>query len=154
MIEALIWRMAQTIFATPVFDFKNDWRDLHYQAIPSPDDKNATGQQSLPVVSGYFWYYVSSSMAFSVITLLAWWLKTQRGSEYVKVEPEDGRFGLTKRMRLRRSRDLGAKPARGGIVTDGVWRGSQTSSEHGSRDWSWKIRSLLGIAQRPEQNIV
>ncbi|KAK0644329.1 hypothetical protein B0T16DRAFT_460396 [Cercophora newfieldiana] len=67
-----------TIFATPVFDFHNDWRDIGNRPFPTPDDNDASGQRDLPVVSVYFWYYFSLSVFFTIITVLIWRWKTQR----------------------------------------------------------------------------
>jgi hypothetical protein len=145
--------MVQTVFATPVFDFKNDWRDIRYRPVQPPDDKNAPAQQGVPVVSGYFWYYFSLSLFFSVVTVLVWWVKTQRNGEDEWVEAGNGKSGSNEKME---PGDSGAPPASGDIVTDGVQRGSPTSSGHESGDWSLKLklRSFLGRQQAPEQTTV
>ena len=75
----MILTLAQTIFATPVFDFKNDWQDTRLKHIgPSGDQEGSSGDRHMSVLSGYFWWYILSSISLSALTLIYWWYYTKR----------------------------------------------------------------------------
>jgi len=71
----------QTIFAMPVFDFKNDWRDWRYHPVPSAEsNKSSTtaGDEKpaelLPVFSGYFWIYAAIAIGTMFFTFFLCWM--------------------------------------------------------------------------------
>ncbi|KAK0611743.1 hypothetical protein B0T14DRAFT_439727 [Immersiella caudata] len=70
-----------TIFAMPVFDFKNDWRDWRYKPVPSTKSNNSstTGEdrkpaEELPVFSGYFWIYAAIAIGTMFFTFFLCWM--------------------------------------------------------------------------------
>ncbi|KAK4200769.1 hypothetical protein QBC40DRAFT_306475 [Triangularia verruculosa] len=67
-----------TIFAMPVFEFQNDWRDIYFRetADSGPD----AGKQ--PVLSSYFWVYLVVSVTLTAFTVFGWW-HYARGSSKV-----------------------------------------------------------------------
>lgn len=69
----------QTIFAMPIFNFQNDWRDWRYQQVPAagpstdrPSESDSTEVQA-PVFSGYFWIYLIVSISLTFVTIEGWW---------------------------------------------------------------------------------
>ena len=70
----------QTIFAMPVFDFKNNWLDWQFRPVPSGEIANSSSPQgdknpteNPPVISGYLWIYFATtilSMLFLQLGLL------------------------------------------------------------------------------------
>ncbi|KAH9897538.1 hypothetical protein F4778DRAFT_239029 [Xylariomycetidae sp. FL2044] len=73
-----------TIFAMPIFQWSNDWRDWRYQPVnkgnmsSSSDNNNNGSTEGLPVFSGYFWIYLSISLGFTLMTIEGWWRFTSR----------------------------------------------------------------------------
>ncbi|KAK0615663.1 hypothetical protein B0T17DRAFT_510246 [Bombardia bombarda] len=69
-----------TVFAMPIFDFKANWWDLHFNPANSSDTTlNSIGSDSgpmqgppPPIISGYFWIYLGIS-GFLTIATLSWW---------------------------------------------------------------------------------
>ncbi len=57
--------------SVPVFQFQNDWRDLKYQPVSSGDSSNSSsssgGGSGGPVVSGYLWIYLGTSLGITLI---------------------------------------------------------------------------------------
>ncbi|KAH8810715.1 hypothetical protein F5884DRAFT_259217 [Xylogone sp. PMI_703] len=53
-----------TIFAMPVFQFQNNWRDWRYQPADATDP---------PVFSGYFWLFLGISVSLTMVTIGIWW---------------------------------------------------------------------------------
>ncbi|GAB1313737.1 hypothetical protein MFIFM68171_03947 [Madurella fahalii] len=73
-----------TIFAMPVFDFRNEWWNMHFKVEPSGNGTSSGLEgndrfpsPSGPVLSGYFWIYLILSISLSGITwfLYQWWIK-------------------------------------------------------------------------------
>ncbi|KAK0712057.1 hypothetical protein B0H67DRAFT_669833 [Lasiosphaeris hirsuta] len=71
--------LVATIFAMPVFDFKNHWTDARLRYAPSdgpnPNSSNSSQAQQTPeapVVSGYFWWYLIASVSLTVLTVSLW----------------------------------------------------------------------------------
>ncbi|KAK4682469.1 hypothetical protein QC764_0019470 [Podospora pseudoanserina] len=89
-----------TIFAMPVVEFQNDWRDA---------EPNASKQ---PVLSSYFWVYLIVSVTLTAFTVFGWW-HYARGASKVH----------NRRMELKRNRKL--VEGRGGRqrVTNGFFSG-------------------------------
>ncbi|KAK3356675.1 hypothetical protein B0T25DRAFT_137765 [Lasiosphaeria hispida] len=83
-----------TIFAMPVFDFKNRWWNERFRDGSSNSNTNPdTPDLSLmnpppPVLSGYFWIYLIISALLTVGTLYSWYIYTQP-----KPQPNDGLAG-------------------------------------------------------------
>ncbi|KAI5917006.1 hypothetical protein F4810DRAFT_95775 [Camillea tinctor] len=65
-----------TIFAMPIFQWSNDWRDLLYRPVHSgntPSDSNLESSSNTtksPVVSGYLYIYIGISALFTSATLI------------------------------------------------------------------------------------
>ncbi|KAK4043932.1 hypothetical protein C8A01DRAFT_43289 [Parachaetomium inaequale] len=72
-----------TIFAMPVFDFANEWRDIYFRETGNePDasnqDSDARGAGSpKPVLSFYFWIYLIVSVSLTAVTIFGWWRYTR-----------------------------------------------------------------------------
>ncbi|KAK0701526.1 hypothetical protein B0T21DRAFT_378826 [Apiosordaria backusii] len=60
-----------TIFAMPVFDFANDWRDIYFRK---------TDADKPPVLSSYFWVYLIVSITLTGFTVFGWWRYTKSTS--------------------------------------------------------------------------
>ncbi|KAK4234311.1 hypothetical protein C8A03DRAFT_37915 [Achaetomium macrosporum] len=76
-----------TIFATPVFNFQNYWWDQNFRPTDSASSSASSNTSSLPetpkpVLSGYFWIYLVTSIVLTIVTLLGWqlyiWWKTRQ----------------------------------------------------------------------------
>lgn len=72
----------QTIFAMPVFQFSNNWRDWRYHQVNKGDSSGSNSTTTTnfpdpPVFSGYFWIYLGISIALTMITIEGWWRFTQ-----------------------------------------------------------------------------
>ncbi|KAH7333217.1 hypothetical protein BKA65DRAFT_41432 [Rhexocercosporidium sp. MPI-PUGE-AT-0058] len=74
-----------TIFAMPVFQFPNDWKNWRYQSVhtggSSRSNSTTNNSPDLPVLSGYFWIYAGISIAFTLFTIEGWWRFTSREIE-------------------------------------------------------------------------
>ncbi|KAI0387447.1 hypothetical protein F5Y04DRAFT_240201 [Hypomontagnella monticulosa] len=62
-----------TIFAMPIFQWSNDWRDWRYHPVDSGNTSDSNSQDASdgelpPVVSGYIWIYLSISVSLTIIT--------------------------------------------------------------------------------------
>ncbi|KAI0893405.1 hypothetical protein F4806DRAFT_505072, partial [Annulohypoxylon nitens] len=83
-----------TIFAMPIFQWTNDWRNIRYRPVnngstssnSSPSSSN--DETASPVVSGYLWIYVGISIGLSFITFLSFRL-------YMKIRDDDFSFKKT-----------------------------------------------------------
>lgn len=67
--------MCKTIFAMPVFDFENDWRDMYFRE---------TSDDTKPVLSSYFWIYLLVSATLTAFTVFGWWYYTKSTSREQK----------------------------------------------------------------------
>ncbi|EPE35037.1 hypothetical protein GLAREA_10732 [Glarea lozoyensis ATCC 20868] len=70
-----------TIFAMPVFQFPHRWRDWQYNLVEIHDASSGSNKSDLPVFSGYFWWYLGTSSAFTLLTVEGWWRFTSREVE-------------------------------------------------------------------------
>ncbi|KAK3358204.1 hypothetical protein B0T25DRAFT_541147 [Lasiosphaeria hispida] len=66
----------------PVSDFKNYWADVRFRYYaPSdgltPNSSQAEQTPEPPVVSGYFWWYLVTSVGLTVLTISLWSWYTQ-----------------------------------------------------------------------------
>ncbi|KAI8957389.1 hypothetical protein F5Y11DRAFT_339808 [Daldinia sp. FL1419] len=64
-----------TIFAMPIFQWSNDWRDWRYRPVDSGNASSSGPGSSAsngapPVVSGYIWVYISISIGLTIATFL------------------------------------------------------------------------------------
>ncbi|KAI0849269.1 hypothetical protein F5Y00DRAFT_261739 [Daldinia vernicosa] len=66
-----------TIFAMPIFQWSNDWRDWRYRPVDNgnssssgPSSGAPGGTMAPPVVSGYIWIYISISIGLTMVTFL------------------------------------------------------------------------------------
>ncbi|KAL2186976.1 hypothetical protein L209DRAFT_752796 [Thermothelomyces heterothallicus CBS 203.75] len=72
-----------TIFAMPVFDFSNDWRDVRFRetgsepAESTSEPKSQGMEKSKPVLSFYFWIYLIISVSLTAVTVFGWWRYTR-----------------------------------------------------------------------------
>ncbi|KAH9897539.1 hypothetical protein F4778DRAFT_783117 [Xylariomycetidae sp. FL2044] len=92
-VAMLYLPMTTTIFAMPIFQWSNDWRDWRFNSVnkgnsSSSDDGNG-GTDGLPVFSGYFWIYLGISLGFTWMTIEGWWRFTSR-----EVERRKGHYWL------------------------------------------------------------
>jgi hypothetical protein len=70
--------VAQTIFAMPVFNFQNDWRDIRFHpAATSDGDESNDPARPKPVLSSYFWIYLIVSVCLTAVTVFGWWRYTR-----------------------------------------------------------------------------
>ncbi|PSN62091.1 hypothetical protein BS50DRAFT_680375 [Corynespora cassiicola Philippines] len=70
-----------TIFAMPVFQFPNKWRDERFNVVRTGNVTSGSASPAfsnidsdLPVFSGYFWIYLAISMLLSLATIMGWWV--------------------------------------------------------------------------------
>ncbi|GAB1312325.1 Cora-domain-containing protein [Madurella fahalii] len=136
-----------TIFATPVFDFKNDWQDIRLNHLgPSDSDQSSSGDQNLPVVSGYFWWYFLSSALLILVTLIYWYTKRKdkdNGPSGSNDEAED-------------SHNIESKTP---TVVEGKSETSrsvskESPSSHASHRRFWNPRSWFGSIRKSEDSLV
>ncbi|KAI0108201.1 hypothetical protein F4814DRAFT_441751 [Daldinia grandis] len=90
-----------TIFAMPIFQWSNDWRDWRYQPVDSENSSSANpgpggsgGAARQPVVSGYIWLYVSISIGLSFITFLGFRFYIKLRSRDKKKSPPTSIFDI------------------------------------------------------------
>jgi hypothetical protein len=80
--RAIIDSYQQTIFAMPVFQFANDWRNWRLQPVYNASSSSSGGgTNNTPVFSGYFWIYFAISGSLTLITIEVWWRFTSREIE-------------------------------------------------------------------------
>jgi hypothetical protein len=84
----------------PVFKWEYDWRDCKYQPASQPaspsensPDAGANKEAHLPVLSGYFWFYLAISVSLSFITIEVWWRVVSRTDDasVMAVKAQDSR---------------------------------------------------------------
>ncbi|KAI2603725.1 hypothetical protein GGR54DRAFT_622107 [Hypoxylon sp. NC1633] len=74
MIYLPVTTMA-TIFAMPIFQWSNDWRDWRYRPVDDGNQSSDGSQEDpsnatmVPVVSGYIWLYISISTILTLVTI-------------------------------------------------------------------------------------
>ncbi|GAB1311264.1 hypothetical protein MFIFM68171_01474 [Madurella fahalii] len=76
-----------TIFAMPIFNFQNDWKDWRYQPVPAADPsadpapQDGSTEAHAPVFSGYFWIYLAFSIGLTFVTIEGWWRVAGAGTD-------------------------------------------------------------------------
>ncbi|KAH9994057.1 hypothetical protein F4779DRAFT_637101 [Xylariaceae sp. FL0662B] len=66
-----------TIFAMPIFQWTNDWRDWRYQPVASGNASSSTSDTNTddsPVVSGYIWIYIGIAAGLTIVTFVSFFL--------------------------------------------------------------------------------
>ncbi|KAI0593287.1 hypothetical protein F4775DRAFT_578469 [Biscogniauxia sp. FL1348] len=93
-----------TIFAMPIFQWSNDWRDWRYLPVDDGNGSSTTSDPSSPndtmsppVVSGYVWIYLSISIGLTLITYFGFRFYI-RYRDRVKGSPVCGLEILVRRM--------------------------------------------------------
>ncbi|KAK4448663.1 hypothetical protein QBC34DRAFT_406555 [Podospora aff. communis PSN243] len=139
-----------TIFATPVFDFKNDWQDLRLNHLGSSDsDQDSSGDRNLPVVSGYFWWYFLSSALLSLATVIYWNTKRkEREAVPDSNDDEDEADGL---HNAETNVAVIDSVPEGETMTSNAPSAMFLSGTDSDR-WSWDPRSFFGSKLKPEES--
>ncbi|KAK0746877.1 hypothetical protein B0T18DRAFT_391241 [Schizothecium vesticola] len=136
-----------TIFATPVFDFKNDWQDIHLNRLGPSGDGGPSGDRPMPVVSGYFWWYFLSSSLLSFVTLAFWWFETKRG-EKAGGAGDDNSEGVGQNPNGQGTGSGAPVVPQGGSLSEATPPGSEKNSG-GAPRWSRKPKSWFGMSPKP-----
>ncbi|OTB15131.1 hypothetical protein K445DRAFT_318518 [Daldinia sp. EC12] len=94
-----------TIFAMPIFQWSNDWRDLRYQPVDSgntSDSGGSSGATTSPVVSGYIWLYISISAGLTFVTYfgLKLYMKIRHSEQGASILPSMPGFPFSRFTRL------------------------------------------------------
>ncbi|KAI2777414.1 hypothetical protein F4815DRAFT_481413 [Daldinia loculata] len=94
-----------TIFAMPIFQWSNDWRDLRYRPVDSGNTSDSGGPSDAtmsPVVSGYIWLYISISAALTFITYfgLKFYMKLRNSEGGMSLLPSIPGFRISRFTRL------------------------------------------------------
>jgi hypothetical protein len=140
----------QTIFAIPIFDFKNAWMDIRFQrAAPSfpggwlpnsnlTDPQASTSTTSTittttsgnnPVLSGYFWIYLGIALGLTSLTFLLFFSVVRYGREKTPNPdrwPGEIRTILTDEVF---TQEMQVKEAENAVSCDDVTRGDYVSSQ-------------------------
>jgi hypothetical protein len=83
----------------PIFDFKNDWRDIHFRESDAgpdsstQDSKTQADGNHKPVLSFYFWIYLIVSFSLAAVTVFGWW-------RYTRTNDADSRKRTPKQRRI------------------------------------------------------
>jgi hypothetical protein len=149
----------QTIFAIPIFDFKNAWMDMRFRpaaasyaggSLPNsnltvPHTSTATAAETAgagdnPVLSGYFWIYLGVALGLTSLTFLLFFSVVRSRREIppnVAAWPGEIRTMLTDEVF---TQEMQAEES-DAVSSSGVTRGDYASSRlHSVLEWlreSW-----------------